>query len=105
MATKYSIKRGDNVQVISGKDRDKQGKVLRILPKEGRVVVENVACVKKAQRPTQQNQQGGLVSVEAPISISNVMVICPKCNKPTRVSHKQDGKNAVRICKKCGAEF
>ncbi len=105
MAIKYSIKRGDNVVVISGKDRDKHGKVLQVMPHEGRVVVENVGMVKKAQRPTQQNQQGGLVSIESPIPISNVMLVCPKCDKPTRVSHKQDGKNAVRICKKCGAEF
>lgn len=105
MAIKYSIKRGDNVVVISGKDRDKQGKVLQVMPHEGRVVVENVAVVKKAQRPTQQNQQGGLVSIESPVPISNVMLVCPKCGKPTRVSHKQDGKTAVRICKKCGAEF
>lgn len=102
---KMSVKRGDVVEVIAGKDKGKQGKVLRVIPQSARVVVEDVAIVKKAQHPTQQNQTGGIVSVEAPISVSNVMLVCPKCGKATRVGHKQDGKDALRICKKCGAEF
>lgn len=100
-----SIKKGDKVEVLSGKDRGKQGTVLRAKPAEGKVVVEGVAVVKKAVRPTQENQQGGIVSQEAAIDVSNVNLVCPKCGKTTRVGHKQDGKNKLRVCKKCGAEF
>ena len=106
---KMSVKKGDLVEVIAGKDKGKQGHVLRAFPSEGKVVVEGVAVVKKAQRPTAANQQGGFVEKEAKIQVSNVMLVCPTCNKPTRVGHKQgefDGKKtAVRVCKKCGAEF
>ena len=106
---KMKIKTGDTVQVLSGKDKGKRGVVVRALPREGKVVVEGVAVVKKAQRPTAANQQGGFVEKEAKIQVSNVMLVCPTCNKPTRVGHKQgelDGKKtAVRVCKKCGAEF
>lgn len=103
---KMSVKKGDKVQVISGKDKGKQGTVLRALPQEGKVVVEGVAIVKKAQRPTQQNQQGGIVQKEAAIDVSNVMLVCPSCGKPTRVGHEHDDKgDPVRVCKKCGARF
>ena len=103
---KMSVKKGDQVKVLSGKDKGAQGEVLRALPSEGKVVVEGVAIVKKAQRPTPMNQQGGIIEQEAAIDVSNVMLVCPSCGKPTRVGH---GKNAegkkIRICKKCGAEF
>ena len=103
---KMNIKKVDKVQVLSGKDKGAQGEVLRALPAEGKVVVEGVAIVKKAQRPTPMNQQGGIIEQEAAIDVSNVMLVCPSCGKPTRVGH---GKNAegkkIRICKKCGAEF
>lgn len=100
-----SIKKGDKVEVLSGKDRGKQGTVLRALPSEGKVVVEGVAIVKKAVKPTQQNQQGGIVSQEAAIDASNVNLVCPECGKRTRVGHEKDGKNKLRICKKCGHKF
>ena len=104
-----SIKKGDKVEVLSGKDRGKQGIVLRALPKEGKVVVEGVAIVKKAVKPNQQNQQGGIVSQEAAIDASNVNLVCPKCGQRTRVGHEAgelDGHKAkLRICKKCGHKF
>ena len=104
-----SIKKGDKVEVLSGKDRGKQGIVLRALPKEGKVVVEGVAIVKKAIKPNQQNQQGGIVSQEAAIDASNVNLVCPKCGQRTRVGHEAgelDGhKTKLRICKKCGHKF
>lgn len=100
-----SIKKGDNVKVLSGKDRGKTGTVLRAFPAEGKVIVEGVAIVKKAVKPTQQNQAGGIVSQEAAIDVSNVQLICPKCNQSTRVGHEKDGKNKLRICKKCGHKF
>ncbi|MBS6940409.1 MAG: 50S ribosomal protein L24 [Slackia sp.] len=100
-----NIRKGDKVEVITGKDKGKQGVVLRGIPQNQRVLVEGVNMVKKAMRPTQQNPQGGIVTKEAPIHVSNVMLICPSCGKPTRVSNKRvDGKK-VRVCKKCGADI
>ena len=101
-----NIKKGDTVRVLSGKDKGKEGQVVRSLPSKQRVVVEKVNMVKKAMRPTQQNPQGGIMSVEAPIHVSNVMVVCPECKQPTRVSHRVtvDGKK-VRVCKKCGKDI
>ena len=99
------IKKGDKVQVLSGKDRGKQGVVLRALPAENKVVVEGVSVVKKAVKPNAANQQGGIVSQEAPIDASNVNLVCPECGKVTRVGHEKDGKNKLRVCKKCGHKF
>ena len=100
---KMTIRKGDTVKVIAGKDRGKTGKVLRSVPEKSRVVVEKVNMVKKAMRPTQQNPQGGIMSVEAPIHVSNVMVVCPECKQPTRVSHRvNEAGKKVRVCKKCG---
>ncbi len=95
------IKRDDFVLVISGKDRGKRGKVIRVIPKESRVVVEGVNIVKKHQKPT-PTRPGGIVEMPAPIHISNVMLVCPRCNRPTRVGFTflEDGRK-VRVCKKC----
>ncbi|MBR3318514.1 MAG: 50S ribosomal protein L24 [Atopobiaceae bacterium] len=103
---KMNVKKGDQVQVISGKDRGARGEVLRAYPREDKVKVEGVAIVKKAQHPTQENQNGGWKEIEAKIHVSNVMLVCPACDKPTRVGHgwDDDGKK-VRICKKCGHKF
>ena len=100
------VKKGDTVKVIAGKDKGTEGEILRALPAKGRVVVEKVNIVKKAMRPTQQNPQGGISSVEAPINASNVMLVCPSCKAATRVGHrfKDDGKK-VRVCKKCGKDI
>ena len=102
---KMNVKKGDKVVVLSGKDKGKESVVLRAMPAEGKVVCEGVAVVKKATKPNAQNQQGGIVSQEAAIDASNVQLICPKCGQATRVGHKKDGKNKLRVCKKCGAEF
>ena len=103
---KMTIRKGDTVKVIAGKERGKTGKVLRSVPEKSRVVVEKVNMVKKAMRPTQQNPQGGIMSVEAPIHVSNVMVICPECKQPTRVSHRvNEAGKKVRVCKKCGKDI
>ena len=103
---KMNVKTGDKVVVLSGKDKGKESVIIRALPAEGKVVVEGVAVVKKAVRPTAQNQQGGFVEKEAAIDVSNVMLVCPKCGKPTRVGHDvDDNGNKVRVCKKCGAKF
>ena len=103
---KMTIRRGDTVKVISGKDKGKQGKVLRCIPEKQRVVVEKVNFMKKAMRPTQQNPQGGISTIEAPIHVSNVMLVCPSCGEATRVARRreEDGK-LVRVCKKCGKDI
>jgi len=94
-----SIKTGDNVVVIAGKDKGKQGKVLAVSPKQGKVIVEGINIVSRHTKPRSAQDQGGIIKREAPINVSNVMVICPVCGKATRVYHKVvDGKN-VRCCK------
>ena len=103
---KMNVKKGDKVVVLSGKDKGKDSVIVRALPAEGKVVVEGVAVVKKAVRPNAQNQQGGFIQKEAAIDASNVMLVCPKCGKPTRVGHDVNDKgDKVRVCKKCGAQF
>ena len=102
---KMNVKKGDLVEVISGKDKGARGKVLRALPSEGRVVVEGVAMVKKAMRPTQANPQGGISTVEAPIHVSNVMLVCPSCGEATRVARRREDGKLVRVCKKCGKDI
>ena len=99
------IKTGDNVQIMSGKDKGKQGKVLEVSPKEKKVIVEGRNLVTKHVKPRRQGEQGGLVKAEAPIYACKVMPVCPKCNKPTRVGHKVEGDKKVRVCKYCGAEL
>lgn len=96
------VKKGDKVMVITGKDKGKTGVILTAYPKKDRVLVEGVNIVKKHTKPNQENPQGGIVSQEAPIHVSNVMVIDPKTGEPTRVGYKfEDGKK-VRIAKKSG---
>ncbi|MBR4835141.1 MAG: 50S ribosomal protein L24 [Thermoguttaceae bacterium] len=98
------IKTNDTVVVLSGKDRDKQGKVLSVNREEGKVTVEGVNEVKRHVRRSQKNMQGGRLSKLMPVPVGKVMLVCPKCNKPTRVGYKFDeaGKK-FRACKKCGA--
>jgi large subunit ribosomal protein L24 len=96
------VKKGDKVQVITGKDKGKQGIILDSFPKKDRVLVEGINVVKKHQKPSQLNPQGGIISKEAPIHVSNVMPIDPKTGEPTRVGYKVvDGKK-VRVAKKSG---
>lgn len=97
------VVKDDMILVISGDDKGKRGKVLKVFPKRNRLIVESINFIKRHERPTQKNPKGGIVEKEAPIQASNVMVICGKCNTPTRLSHRrlQDGKKA-RICKHCG---
>lgn len=98
------IRRGDTVIVLSGKDRGLRGKVVRALPKESRAVVEGVNKMKRHTKPTMQNPQGGIVSREAAIHSSNLMLICPQCHKPTRARHVLSEKgDHVRACRRCDA--
>lgn len=98
---KVHVKKGDTVAVLSGNDKGKKGKVLRVDHKKGRVVVENLNMVKKHMRPTQENPQGGIVSIPAPMHSSKVMVVCPSCGQPSRVKREVRDDAKVRICKKC----
>ncbi|MDC3417806.1 50S ribosomal protein L24 [Aquibacillus salsiterrae] len=96
------VKKGDKVQVITGKDKGKQGVILEAYPKKDRVLVEGVNVVKKHAKPSQDNPQGGILNFEAPIHVSNVMLLDPKSGEPTRVGYEvKDGKK-VRIAKKSG---
>ncbi|RLL40743.1 50S ribosomal protein L24 [Oceanobacillus piezotolerans] len=96
------VKKGDKVKVLSGKDRGKEGVILEAYPKKDRVLVEGVNMIKKHAKPSQENPQGGILNIEAPIHVSNVMPIDPKSGEPTRVGYEvRDGKK-VRIAKKSG---
>ncbi|MFW6266090.1 MAG: 50S ribosomal protein L24 [Halanaerobiales bacterium] len=96
------IKKGDQVEVIAGKDKGKRGEVLSVQPKEDRVIVEGINIVHRHQRPTQDMPQGGIIENEAPIHISNVMLVCPHCDERTRFSvDKIEDGSKVRVCKKC----
>ncbi|ERG67269.1 MULTISPECIES: 50S ribosomal protein L24 [Bacillales] len=93
------VKKGDTVQVMSGKDKGKQGVILKAMPSKNRVVVEGINVIKKHSKPSQANPQGGILEIEAPIHVSNVMPLDPKTGKPTRVGFKVvDGKK-VRVAK------
>lgn len=97
------VKINDRIGVLTGKDKGKRGKVLFVDRKNMRLIVEGLNIVKKTRRPDQKNQKGGIIDIEAPIHISNVMVVCPKCDKAVKVKKKEleDGKR-VRVCGKCG---
>lgn len=101
--SKLHVKKGDEVMIISGKDKGKKGKVLEISPSEGKVIVEGRNMVTKHVKPRRQGQLGGIVKAEGAIYACKVMPVCPKCDKPTRVGHKIDGDKKVRVCKHCGA--
>jgi large subunit ribosomal protein L24 len=97
------LKKEDNVLVIVGKDKGKIGKILKVFPEEGRAIVEGVNRIKKHVKPTPRNPQGGIIEVFGKIHISNLMLVCPKCKKPTRVGIKiLEDKRKLRYCKKCG---
>jgi large subunit ribosomal protein L24 len=100
--TKLGIRTGDKVKVIAGKDKGKEAKVIATLPYKSRVIVERINMVKKATKPTQRQPKGGILEIEAPIHVSNVMLVCPSCSQATRVARKRVEGTAVRVCKKCG---
>lgn len=99
---KFSIKRDDNVEVLAGKDKGKRGTVVRVIRKSDKVVVSGVNIVKKGVKRRNEQEQGGIVEVEAPIHISNVGIVCKKCARPVRIGYKIDGDKRIRVCRKCG---
>ena len=102
---KLKIKKNDRVMVIAGREKGKIGKVLKVIPEKDRAIVEKVNMVKRHTRPNQKGQ-GGIIEKEAPITLSNLMVMCGKCNQAVRIGAKalEDGRS-VRVCKKCGQEL
>jgi len=103
MANKMHVKKDDTVLVISGNSKGHKGKVLEVSPKEGKVIVEGANKIKKHVKPRAQGQQGGIVEAEGAMYACKVQVFCTKCNKPTRVAHKIEGDEKIRVCAKCGA--
>jgi large subunit ribosomal protein L24 len=111
MAQNLHIHKNDTVVVSAGAFRKKQGKVLKVFPDSEQVIIENVNIIKRHTRPSQKNPQGGVVQKEGRIRAANIMVICPKCSKPTRIGHTHvkdatSGKQkAMRTCKQCNEMF
>jgi large subunit ribosomal protein L24 len=100
------IRKGDRVRVLTGKDRGKEGEVMRALPAAGKVIVDGVNVARKHQRPTRATQQGGIIDRDMPVPVSNVALVCPSCGKTTRVGFKIDASGQkVRVCKRCGGEI
>jgi len=99
------IKKGDQVVVISGRDKGKKGEVIKNFKLLGKVVVKGINVVKKTIKKSKENPHGGFIEVETPIHVSNLMLFCPKCGKGTRVGVSIEKKSKFRICKKCGNKF
>ena len=103
---KFHVKTGDKVIILSGRDKGKEGKVLEVSPSEGKVIVEGCNVATKHAKPRKMGEQGGLLKVETAIYASKVMLVCPKCGKPTRLAHKVLADvSKKRLCKACGATF
>ncbi|MBQ3837508.1 MAG: 50S ribosomal protein L24 [Treponema sp.] len=102
MLKKFKIHKDDTVQVLTGKDKGKQGKVVRVVTKKDAVIVSGVNLVKKAMKRRSQQDAGGIAEIEAPIHISNVGIVCKKCNRPVKIGYKLDGDKKIRVCRKCG---
>ncbi|HEY6393933.1 MAG TPA: 50S ribosomal protein L24, partial [Candidatus Binataceae bacterium] len=101
-APKYKIKKNDMVMVITGRDRGKTGKVMRVLPDQGRVLIERINIVKRHSKPKGAASPGGIVEKEAPLNISNVMFFCERCNAPVRIGVKVADGTKSRVCRRCG---
>lgn len=99
------IKKGDLVKKIAGKDKGKQGKVLRTVPSEGKIVVEQMNIVKKHRKARREGESGQRVEIAAPFDASNAMIVCPSCSKATRIAYKFVSDKKVRVCKKCGKDL
>lgn len=99
------IKKGDTVKVLSGNDRGTTGEVLEVVPKTEKIIVKGVNIRKKHVKPRKQGEEGGIIPVECAIHSAKVNVVCPKCNKPTRVGYQIEKEEKIRVCKKCGANL
>ena len=95
------LKKGDNVLITAGKDKGRTGKITRAFPKDLKILVEGINLKKKHVRPKREGEKGQIVAIPAPLDISNIKVICPKCGKATRIGYRTEGENKNRVCKKC----
>ncbi|MCJ7640600.1 MAG: 50S ribosomal protein L24 [Desulfobacterales bacterium] len=103
---RFHIKKNDLIMVVQGRERGKSGRVLRVLPEKKKVIVEKINFVKRHTRPHGQQRRGGILEKEAPLHISNVRLLCEKCNKPVRIRHRVlEGGKKARVCHKCGESF
>jgi len=100
-AGKIKLKKDDQVQIIAGKERGKSGKILKVDRDKGRVLIQGLNMVKKARKARKQDEKGGIIEIEAPVHVSNVMIVCKKCG-PTRIGYKIEKDQKTRICRKCG---
>ncbi len=99
------LRQGDQVMVVSGKDKGKESRIAQVFPKKDKIIVEGVATARRHTKPTGQTMQGGIVDKDMPINVSNVMIMCPSCG-PTRIGHKIDADgHKRRICSKCGGDL
>jgi large subunit ribosomal protein L24 len=105
MTNKMKIKKGDTVLIIKGKDKGKSGKVIKVFPKENRLIIDGLNLIKKIKRPQKTGEKGEIMSVPGKIQRANVMLICPNCKKPTRIGHLIENGKKYRKCKKCGAKI
>jgi large subunit ribosomal protein L24 len=99
------LKKGDEVEVLAGKDLGKRGAVMRVIPQSGKVIVDRVNIAKKHQKPTKATMQGGIIDKEMPINASNVGIVCNSCRKPTRIGYRFEAGKKIRICRKCGGDI
>ena len=99
--TKLQIKKGDNVLVIAGKDRGKIGIIQNVLPGKNKVIITGINIAKHHLKPSRKNPHGGIIDMNAPIDVSNVLMVCPHCGKAIRIAHRQSGNVKERICRKC----
>jgi len=103
---KPHVKKGDTVRILSGKDRGKQARVLRVMPSKGTAIVERINLAKKHTRPNpQKNVSGGILEKEAPIRLANLQVVCPSCNQPSRTGTHRTDEGGKRFCRKCDTEM
>jgi large subunit ribosomal protein L24 len=106
IAPKLHIKKNDLVMVVTGREKGKSGRVLKVIPEKGKLIIEKINFIKRHTRPHGQQRQGGILEKEAPLHASNVMILCEKCNKPVRTGHRiVEGDKKARVCKKCGEIF
>ena len=99
------IRKGDNVQVLSGNDKGKTGEVLEVIPAANKIIVKGINIRKKHVKPRKQGEEGGIIPVECAISASKVNVVCPKCGKATRIGYEMEKDQKVRVCKKCNTKI
>lgn len=102
---KMHVKKGDTVEVISGEDRGRQGKILEVRPREGRVIVEGINIQKRHTRPTRANTQGGVIEQPGPLAAAKVLLVCPHCKRGVRTGRKRTDNGVVRVCKRCGRDI